>query len=97
MCRTADVRRERRGVAASWSQAEIQKLEKKLADALDALKQEQLSSERSRMRDALEQYRLEQQLVVPPHLQPLPPQIPPIFHGKLCCLAPQAWLGRLHW
>lgn len=46
---------------------EMQKLEKKLDSALDALKQEQLSSEKARQRDALEHHRLEQLLEVPSH------------------------------
>lgn len=41
-------------------QAELQKLEKKLADALDALKVEQASNERANRRAALDQHRLEQ-------------------------------------
>ncbi len=44
-------------------QAELQKLEKKLADALDALKVEQASNERANRRAALDQHRLEQVLV----------------------------------
>jgi hypothetical protein len=43
-------------------QAELQKLEKKLADALDALKVEQASNERANRRAALDQHRLEQVL-----------------------------------
>lgn len=42
------------------SQVELQKLEKKLADAMDALKVEHLSSEKASRRAALEQHRLEQ-------------------------------------
>lgn len=42
-----------------FSQAEVQKLETKLLDAMEALKVEQASSERGSRRAALEQHRLE--------------------------------------
>jgi len=42
-----------------FSQAEVQKLETKLLDAMEALKVEQASSERGSRRAALEQHRLD--------------------------------------
>lgn len=41
-------------------QVELQKLEKRSADALDALKVEQASAEKAGRRAALEQHRLDQ-------------------------------------
>lgn len=53
----------------SWhpcrAQVEMQKMENKLKSAVQALQQEQISSEKTHKRDALEIHRLEEQIQVP--------------------------------